>query len=246
MPRESQDQQEHPARAREILRILRKTYPNVKCALNFGNPLELLIATILSAQCTDERVNSVTPRLFQKYRSAADYARASLDDLANEICSLGFFRNKAKSIVACCKAIVEKHGGEVPRTMAELTALPGVGRKTANVVLGNAFGIQEGIAVDTHARRVATRLGLSRHSDPDKIEQDLMRLVPRRDWTMASHWLIWHGRLRCTARKPDCTHCELASLCPAASKNNVTPLTPSDKHQTRKQTSRCSEQHHKK
>lgn len=210
--------QQQATRARKIFEVLRQTYPEVQCALNFRNPLELLIATILSAQCTDERVNRVTPALFEKYRSAADYARASMDTLANEIRSLGFFRNKAKSVIACCKAIVEKHGGEVPRTMAELTSLPGVGRKTANVVLGNAFGVQEGIAVDTHVRRVAGRLGLTKHDDPDKIEADLMRLVPRKDWAMASHWLIWHGRLRCMARKPDCAGCELATLCPSAKK----------------------------
>lgn len=210
--------QHQTARATKILEVLRTTYPDVQCALSFRNPLELLIATILSAQCTDERVNSVTPALFAKYKSAADYAGASVDTLSSEIRSLGFFRNKAKSVIACCKAIVEKHGGKVPRTMAELTALPGVGRKTANVVLGNAFGVQEGIAVDTHVRRVAARLGLTRHTDPDKIEQDLMRLVPRNDWAMASHWLIWHGRLRCAARKPDCAGCELAQLCPSANK----------------------------
>ena len=210
--------QQQTDRARKILEVLRKTYPDVQCALNFRNPLELLIATILSAQCTDERVNRVTPALFEKYKSAADYARASMDTLANEIRSLGFFRNKAKSVIACCKAIVENHGGEVPRTMAELTSLPGVGRKTANVVLGNAFGVQEGIAVDTHVHRVARRLGLTKHDDPDKIEADLMRLVPRKDWAMASHWLIWHGRLRCMARKPDCAGCELAKLCPSANK----------------------------
>lgn len=210
--------QQQTTRARRILEVLRQTYPEVQCALNFRNPLELLIATILSAQCTDERVNRVTPALFEKYKAAADYAAASMDTLAKEIRSLGFFRNKAKSVIACCKAIVEKHGGEVPRTMAELTSLPGVGRKTANVVLGNAFGVQEGIAVDTHGRRVAGRLGLTKHDDPDKIEADLMRLVPRQDWAMASHWLIWHGRLRCMARKPDCPGCELAKLCPSANK----------------------------
>lgn len=214
MAREPRSQE--TTRVKKILAILRKTYPNARCALHYRNPLELLIATILSAQCTDERVNRVTPGLFEKYRSAEDYARASVDSLANEIRSLGFFRNKAKSVIACCKAIVEKHAGEVPKTMAELTALPGVGRKTANVVLGNAFGIQEGITVDTHVRRVAARLGLTQHTDPDKIEEDLMRIVPRKDWAMASHWLIWHGRLRCVARKPDCAGCELSELCPSA------------------------------
>lgn len=206
------------ARSGKIFAVLRKTYPDVQCALKFRNPLELLIATILSAQCTDERVNRVTPALFDKYKSAADYASASVDTLAREIRSLGFFRNKAKSVIACCRAIVKDHGGQVPKTMAELTTLPGVGRKTANVVLGNAFGVREGIAVDTHVRRVAGRLGLSRFKDPDKIEQDLMRLVPQKDWAMASHWLIWHGRLRCKALKPDCAQCELATLCPSVNK----------------------------
>jgi len=205
-------------RVRKIIAVLRRVYPNAHCELNFSNPLELLIATILSAQCTDKRVNLVTAELFRKYRTAADYANAPIAELEQAIKSTGFYRNKARSIQACCRALVEKHGGEVPRTMEELTALEGVGRKTANVVLGNAFGLNEGIVVDTHVARLARRLGLTRHTDAAKIEQDLMALVPRAQWTMFSHWLIWHGRRRCYARKPDCPHCELAPLCPSAGK----------------------------
>jgi len=205
-------------RVRKIIAVLRRVYPNAHCELNFSNPLELLIATILSAQCTDKRVNLVTAELFRKYRTAADYANAPLAELEQAIKSTGFYRNKARSIQACCRALVEKHGGEVPRTMEELTALEGVGRKTANVVLGNAFGLNEGIVVDTHVARLARRLGLTRHTEAAKIEQDLMALVPRAQWTMFSHWLIWHGRRRCYARKPDCPHCELAPLCPSAGK----------------------------
>jgi endonuclease-3 len=174
----------------------------------------LLIATILSAQCTDKRVNLVTTDLFRRYRSAADYAQAPAPELEQAIQSTGFFRNKAKSIQACCRALVEKHGGQVPRTMPELTALAGVGRKTANVVLGNAFGLNEGIVVDTHVTRLAQRLGLTRQTDAEKIEQELMPLIPREDWTLFSHWLIWHGRRRCEARKPDCAGCEVSDLCP--------------------------------
>ena len=201
-----------------VIAALRRTYPNAHCELEYSNPLELLIATILSAQCTDKRVNEVTRTLFRKYRTAGDYARAPLSELEEAIRPTGFYRNKAKNIQACCRALVERHGGQVPRTMEELTALDGVGRKTANVVLGNAFGINEGIVVDTHVRRVARRLGLTRHTDPDKIEQDLMQKVPRELWTQFSHWLIWHGRRRCLARKPDCDHCELHHLCPSAGK----------------------------
>ncbi|GIX50202.1 MAG: endonuclease III [Limisphaera sp.] len=202
----------------ELIAALRRTYPNAHCELEYSNPLELLIATVLSAQCTDKRVNEVTRSLFRKYRTAEDYARAPLSELEEAIRPTGFYRNKAKNIQACCRALVERHGGQVPRTMEELTALDGVGRKTANVVLGNAFGINEGIVVDTHVRRVARRLGLTRHTDPDKIEQDLMQQVPRELWTRFSHWLIWHGRRRCLARKPDCDHCELRHLCPSAGK----------------------------
>jgi endonuclease-3 len=202
------------ARAKKIIAGLKKTYPDAHCELNYSNPLELLIATILSAQCTDKRVNLVTAELFRKYRSAADYAAASLPRLEQEIRTTGFFRNKAKSIKTCCQALVEKHGGQVPRTMEELTTLGGVGRKTANVVLGNAFNVNTGIVVDTHVARLAQRLGLTKEKDPVKIEQHLTPLVPREQWTMFSHWLIWHGRRRCFARNPDCPNCEIASLCP--------------------------------
>ncbi len=216
MPRETAEAK--AARTRKILAALQKTYPDAHCELNFSNPLELLIATILSAQCTDKRVNLVTAGLFQKYRSAADFANADLANLEQEIKTTGFFRNKAKNIKACCAAIVEEHGGEVPRTMEALTHLGGVGRKTANVVLGNAFGLNVGVVVDTHIARLSQRLGLTKHTDPEKIEQDLMPLVPRDQWTLFSHWLIWHGRRRCDARNPDCGGCEIARLCPSAGK----------------------------
>ncbi len=212
MPRESL--QDKTARAQKIITGLRKAYPDAHCELAFSNPLELLIATILSARCTDKQVNLVTPRLFKKYRTPADYANAHPAELEQEIRTLGFFRNKAKSIQACCRQLVEQHGGEVPRTMEALTQLPGVGRKTANVVLGNAFGINEGVVVDTHVARLAERLGLSREKNPDKIEPDLQALAPRKLWTLFSHLLIWHGRRRCYARNPDCPHCEVLEWCP--------------------------------
>ena len=174
----------------------------------------MLIATILSAQCTDKRVNLVTPDLFKKYRSAADYANADPAALEQDIKTTGFFRNKTKSIKTACKNLLEKHGGNVPRTMEELTALGGVGRKTANVVLGNAFNVNTGIVVDTHVARLSQRLGLTKEKDPPRIEQELMGLVPQEQWTMFSHWLIWHGRRRCYARNPDCPNCEIKSLCP--------------------------------
>jgi endonuclease-3 len=213
MPRESAEARF--ARTRKIIAGLQQAYPDTHCELNFTNPLELLIATILSAQCTDKRVNIVTAELFRKYRTAKDYAEAPLADLEQAVKTTGFFRNKAKNIQACCRALVERHGGEVPRTMAELHALDGVGRKTANVVLGNAFNINVGVVVDTHVSRLANRLGLTKQADPVKIEQDLMKLVPQQEWTLFSHWLIWHGRRRCAARKPDCAHCEIAALCPS-------------------------------
>jgi endonuclease III len=216
MPRETAEAK--AARTRKIIAGLQQAYPNAHCELNFSNPLELLIATILSAQCTDKRVNLVAADLFKQYRSAADFARADLAGLEQDIQTAGFFRNKAKNIKACCAAIMEKHGGQVPRTMDELTALGGVGRKTANVVLGNAFGINIGVVVDTHIARLSQRLGLTKQTDPEKIEQDLMPLVPREQWTLFSHWLIWHGRRRCAARKPDCAQCEIAKLCPSAGK----------------------------
>jgi endonuclease III len=212
MPPESK--QTKAARTKQIIVGLKRAYPDAHCELDFCSPLELLIATILSAQCTDKRVNLVTPHLFKKYRSAEDYGRAELGDLEAAIKSTGFFRNKARSIKTCCQALVEKHGGQVPNTMEELTELGGVGRKTANVVLGNAFQINSGLVVDTHVGRLAQRLGLTRQTDPAKLEQDLMALVPRNQWTPFSHWLIWHGRRRCFARNPDCAGCEIRSLCP--------------------------------
>lgn len=212
MPRESQEVK--LARVKKIIAGLDAAYPGAHCELNHSNPLELLIATILSAQCTDKRVNIVTAELFKKYKSAADFARADLAQLEEAIKTTGFFRNKAKSIKACCQSLVENHGGEVPRTMDALRELGGVGRKTANVVLGNAFNSNVGVVVDTHVARLSQRLGLTREKDPEKIEQDLMRLVPREQWTLFSHWLIWHGRRRCYARNPDCPNCEIKSLCP--------------------------------
>jgi endonuclease-3 len=201
-------------RTQKIVSVLKRTYPNAHCELNFTNPLELLIATILSAQCTDKRVNIVTAELFKKYRNAKDFADAPLPEIEAAVKTTGFFRNKAKNIKACCTALIEKFGGEVPRTMDELHSLAGVGRKTANVVLGNAFGINIGVVVDTHVTRLATRLGLTRQTDAVKIEHELMKLVPQNDWTLFSHWLIWHGRRRCDARKPDCVNCEIQKLCP--------------------------------
>ena len=203
-------------RVAAILERLQETYPNAHCELVFTNPLELLVATILSAQCTDKQVNLVTAALFQKYRTAADYAQADPAQLANDLRRLGLFRNKAKNLQMCGRQLVERHGGGVPRTMAELTALAGVGRKTANVVLGNAFGLAVGVVVDTHVARLSERLRLTTERTPEKIEAALQRLVPPEHWTQFSHWLIWHGRRRCGARSPDCAHCELRSLCPSA------------------------------
>lgn len=202
-------------RVKQLIKIWPKVYPHAHTELDFKTPLELLIATILSAQCTDKRVNLVTPALFKKYRTARDYARAPQSDLENAIKSTGFFRSKTKSIRGATAIIAEKFGGTVPTTMDELCELPGVGRKTANVVLGNAFGKNEGIVVDTHVARLSQRLGLTKQTDPVKIESDLMKLVPREHWTDWSHWLIWHGRRRCYARKPDCSNCEVFKLCPS-------------------------------
>jgi endonuclease-3 len=202
-------------RVKQLIRTWPKIYPNAHCELNFRNQLELLVATILSAQCTDKRVNMVTPELFKKYRTAKDYANAPQAELENAIRSTGFYRNKTKSIRAAMRAIAEEHGGKVPNAMEKLRALPGVGRKTANVVLGNAFGKNEGIVVDTHVARLSHRLGLTKQKDPEKIERDLMKLIPREYWTDWSHWLIWHGRRRCFARKPDCSQCEVFQLCPS-------------------------------
>jgi endonuclease-3 len=208
----------HSGAARLILEKLRATYPDAHCELDFRDPYQLLIATILSAQCTDVRVNMVTPALFKKYPDAPRLAAAPPEDIENLIRSTGFYRNKAKNIRAASAALVEKHGGHVPRELDALTVLPGVGRKTANVVLGNAYGIEAGIVVDTHVARLSKRLGLTKHTDPVKIERDLVKVIPQKDWTLWSHLLIWHGRRRCSARKPDCTHCELAPLCPSASR----------------------------
>jgi endonuclease-3 len=212
MPRETSEAK--IARTKKIIAGLRKAYPGAHCELNFSNPLELLIATILSAQCTDKRVNIVTENLFKKYRSAADFANAELPELEQAIKTAGFYRNKAKSIKAAAQSIVEKYGGEVPRTMEELIELGGVGRKTANVVLGNAFDMNVGVVVDTHVARLSYRLGFVNETDPVKIEQVLMKLVPQEQWTLFSHLLIWHGRRRCYARNPDCKNCEILNLCP--------------------------------
>ena len=204
------------APAPEVTARLKAEYPDASTELDWSNPLELLVATILSAQTTDVQVNRVTESLFSKYRTAEDYADSTPDELEEDIRPTGFYRNKARSLRGMARALVEEHGGEVPRTMSELVALPGVGRKTANVVLGNAFGLNEGIVVDTHVRRVSGRLGLTESSDPVKVEQELMRLVPERDWTIFSHLLILHGRRTCKARKPDCPNCILNDICPSA------------------------------
>ena len=200
--------------AAKVAKLLAKTYPDAKCALNFQTPLELLVATILSAQCTDVRVNLVTKDLFRKYRSAADYAAAKPKELENQIKSTGFFRAKSKSIQAACRRLTEEHGGEVPRSLDELVELPGVGRKTANVVLGTAFGIASGVVVDTHVRRIARRLGLTVEKEPEKIERDLIAALPKREWVDFSHRLIHHGRRICVARRPRCGECTLSKVCP--------------------------------
>jgi endonuclease III len=202
-------------RVAQLVEAFPEIYPGAHCELDFKNPLELFVATILSAQCTDKRVNMVTPALFVKYRSANDYANAAQSELEAEIRSTGFFRSKTKSIRGAMAAIAEQHNGKVPNSMEALRKLPGVGRKTANVVLGNAFHKNEGIVVDTHVARLSQRLRLTRHVDPEKIERDLMKIVPRKHWTNWSHWLIWHGRRRCFARKPDCSQCEIFQLCPS-------------------------------
>jgi endonuclease-3 len=212
MPRESKLAKR--ARTKNIIDGLKSAYPNAHCELDHSNPLELLVATILSAQCTDKRVNLVTPDLFRKYPTAAAYAKAPAAELEAAIKSTGFFRNKTKSIKSACTTLVERHGGKVPQTMEELRELGGVGRKTANVVLGNAFNINCGVVVDTHVARLSGRLGLTQKKDPEKIEQDLVELVPQAEWTLFSHLLIWHGRRRCYARNPDCAECEVKVCCP--------------------------------
>lgn len=203
-------------RAQRLSKELPRIYPDAHCELDFKNPLELLVATILSAQCTDVRVNMVTKELFKRCKTAEDYAGIPQEELEEIIRSTGFYRNKAKSLRGMGEALVERHGGKVPSSMEELSAIPGAGRKTANVVLGNAFDINEGVVVDTHVGRLSLRLGLTTHSDPVKVEQDLIRLIPREQWTLFSHWLIWHGRRQCKARNPDCEACELRILCPSA------------------------------
>jgi len=205
-------------RAELIVSRLAELYPDAHCELDFSTPLELLVATILSAQCTDKQVNKVTPALFAAFPTAADYARATQEEVENYVKTTGFFRNKAKNIRAAAHDIVERFGGEVPRTLVELVSLAGVGRKTANVVLGNAFGLDEGVVVDTHVMRLSRRLGLTRKSDPEKIEVELIKLIPRSQWTVFSHWLIWHGRRVCPARTPRCEVCVLADVCPSARK----------------------------
>jgi endonuclease-3 len=225
--------QNRKARAQRIMAGLKAAYPGAHCELHYSNPLELLVATILSAQCNDRQVNIVTPGLFQKYRAAADYARAPLAELETAIRRIGLYRNKAKNIKAACQTLVEKHGGQVPGTMEELTALSGVGRKTANVVLGNAFSVNAGVVVDTHVARLSRRLGLSAQTAPEKIETDLQALAPRKDWTLLSHWLIWHGRRRCMARNPDCPGCEIRADCPAGKKATNPRLTPEQQKKAR-------------
>ncbi|MDX2042921.1 MAG: endonuclease III [Acidobacteriota bacterium] len=203
-------------RAQQIIRALKKTYPDATCALNHSSPVELLFATILSAQCTDERVNLVTSTLFRKYPTVRDYANADPAELEKDINSINFFRNKAKSIQTTARLLLEKHNGELPRTLEELTQLAGVGRKTANVVLGTAFGIPTGVVVDTHVSRITQLLGLTKNKDAEKIEQDLIELLPKKEWIDFSHRLIWHGRRVCKARKPNCAECSLESLCPSS------------------------------
>jgi endonuclease-3 len=211
------DKAEVAERVKKLWPILKKTYPEAKTALKFTNPLELLIATILSAQCTDARVNMVTKDLFKKYRSAADWARAEREKIEEDIRSTGFYRNKAKNIKAACEKITAEFGGKVPGTMEELLRLPGVGRKTANVLLGNAFGIP-GIACDTHVIRLSRRLGLSENGEAVKLEFDLQQVVPKKNWTMFSHLLIFHGRSICRARRPDCPNCPIVEYCPSANR----------------------------
>ncbi len=203
-------------RVRPIIRKLKKRYPDAKCSLNYRSPLQLLVATILSAQCTDARVNQVTKTLFKKYKTAKDYANANPEELEREIQSTGFFRNKTKSIVGMAQALVSDHGSKVPSTMAELVQLPGVGRKTANVVLGNAFGIDEGVVVDTHVTRISNRLAFTSNKDAVKIERDLIDLVPKTEWTLLPHLFIHHGREICRARSPRCEMCPISDLCPSS------------------------------
>jgi endonuclease-3 len=207
---------EPEARASKVLELLEKNYPNAKIALDYANPLQLLVATILSAQATDQQINMITPKLFKKYKTAEDYASADLQELEQYIKSSGFYHNKAKNIKNCCKALVEKFNSTVPKTMNELVDLPGVGRKTANIILANAFGIVEGVAVDTHVGRLAQRLGLSENKDPNKIEADLMKIITKDQWMRITDLLIFHGRRVCSAKKPNCAGCVLNKICPSA------------------------------
>lgn len=213
MPRESRERLRQ--RFTAIVQALQEAYPDARCELNYSSPLELLVATILSAQCADVQVNRVTDSLFRKYPDARAYAEASLPELEADLRRIGLYRNKAKSLKRCCEVLVREHDGKVPDSMEALTRLAGVGRKTANVVLGNAFGRAEGVVVDTHVARLSARLGFSRERTPERIERDLMRLASRDHWTLLSHWLIWHGRRRCGARRPDCCGCELRTWCPS-------------------------------
>jgi endonuclease-3 len=207
---------EPKARALKVIELLEREHSDAKIALHYNNPLELLVATILSAQCTDERINMVTKALFKKYTKAEDYANADLKELEQDIKSTGFYRNKAKNLKKCCQLLVEKYNSQVPKTMEELIELSGVARKTANIVLTNAFGVVEGVAVDTHVRRLAQRLGLSGNDDPDKIEKDLMRIIPKDKWMRITDLLIFHGRRVCTAKRPNCAACVLNKFCPSA------------------------------
>ena len=207
---------DNKTRVLEVLELLEKEHPDAKIALNYTTPLELLVATILSAQCTDRRVNIVTKVLFKKYRKAEDYANADLEELEEDIRPTGFYRNKARNIKKCCQILVEKFNSQVPKTMEDMLELPGVARKTANIVLSNAYGVIEGIAVDTHVRRLARRLGLTEHEDPNKIESDLMKIVPKNKWMKFTDLLIFHGRRICVARKPKCGVCILNKICPSA------------------------------
>jgi endonuclease-3 len=224
MASELQKQAERRARAVPILAALRRAYPDARCSLDFSSPLELLVATILSAQCTDERVNLVTKQLFKKYRTAADYARAPIEELEQDIKQTGFYRNKAKHIQAAAELIATRFGGEVPRAMTDLLSLPGVARKTANVVQGNAFGIVEGVVVDTHVGRLSRRMDLTDSEEPAKVEHDLMAIIPRADWLDLSHIFIYHGRAVCQARKPLCHACTVARWCPTGAATNGTAL----------------------
>ena len=207
---------EPEARASKVLELLEKNYPNAEIALDYATPLQLLVATILSAQATDKQINMITPKLFKKYKTAGDYANADLEELEQYIRSSGFYHNKAKNIKNCCKTLVEKFHSKVPKTMNELIELPGVGRKTANIILANAFGIVEGVAVDTHVGRLAQRLGLSEKKDPNKIEADLMKIIPKDQWMRITDLLIFHGRRVCSAKKPNCAGCVLNRICPSA------------------------------